>query len=776
MDALLGKLRDFDALRDSRDADRCDGVSVRTLPSNPPEYARHELARSLSPAVCEALNALGIERLYQHQWEAIGKIQQRANVVIVSPPASGKTLCFTVPIAMEVMRKPESHALMIYPMKALANDQRFQLERFVSRIEGSHIESWLYDGDTPEEHRKVIRQCPPHVLITNPEMLHLSFLQHCEQWEDYLRRLRYVVIDEIHEYRGYFGTNVGLLLRRFMRKLQELEANPQLILASATCANGLEHAERLTGQSFELVHAPRALAPRRHLAFINPDIPSYSFHRIFLLRIARAALACLASNYSTIVFCPTRRFAEEASQLARRDAADFHLDAEAVVPYRGGFLADQRRDIEDGLRTGRYRIVFSTNALEIGIDIGKLDVCILAGFPDSVMSAWQRIGRAGRSWDEDAYVLFYAFNNPVDQFYVENIDAFLNRPLHEIMLGIDNEELMARHIPCLLYERSSAITEDDGPVLGRAFCNAALEKQKTFRPVRTPRYRPHNTVPIRNIYGGQFRLVYKGHEIGTISASQVQREAYVGAIYRHFGKSYLVESHGEDEILLGEAEPDHRTEPMLYSTVTVEEILSGKRLREVVSWYYGALRIYDNFAGYRVIDEAADQVVDERRIQAPTAVSRVVRACWSSIETDRLAKMHDLYDRLRVVERLVRIGMPFVIPCDRHDVDGLSSGQFPMTAYWYETVPGGIGIAEKLFTVWPVALRQGIRVAEACDCESGCPRCIFVGRWEKNVESLDKCGGVELAQELLIYDTDDRYEIFDPQMHQWVDSLTRRGA
>lgn len=377
-------------------------------------------------------------------------------------------------------------------------------------------------------------------------MLHQSFLGWSEQWEHFLSNLQVVIIDEMHEYRGFFGTNCALLLRRFLRKVAELGARPQLILATATCANPIEHAQRLTGRtSFRLVRASNNLRPTRHFAFINPSIPDFRFHDIYRLRIARAALACLKQGLTTLVFCPSRMFAESAAKRAKQDAVQFGLDPGVIVPYRAGYTPEERRDIEDGLRVGRYRVVFCTNALEIGIDIGRLDCCVLAGFPDSVMSAWQRIGRTGRAWDKTAYVLFYGMNNAIDQFFTSNIDAFLTKPLDEILVGVDNEELIARHVPYLLSEAGWELDDEDRTIVGTPLFQAAEAVARTRRAVagHKPSYQQ---LDIRGAQGAILHLKRQrtGQEIGTISEAQRFREAYVGAIYNHMGETFRVVAQG----------------------------------------------------------------------------------------------------------------------------------------------------------------------------------------------------------------------------------------
>lgn len=487
MDELLASLRKFDALRDTATDGRADTVLTRVLPSCQPAFARRGYLERFPAFMRDALRQLGVAELYAHQAQAIDRILAGSDVVLEAPTASGKTLCFNIPLVLTLLDDPQSYALMVHPMKALSNDQRRQfndLARALEKAGKRPLESWPFDADLDRDHRKFLKDRPPAVILTNPDMLHQSFLGWQDQWVKFLSKLRFVVLDETHEYRGYFGANVALLLRRFFARLHQLGVHPQIVLATATCGNAEEHAFRLTGRRCPLVRATAAMRPERHFAFINPDIPAFRFHEIYRLRVARAALACVAHGLSTLIFCPSRRFAEEAAIRAKRDAGDQGINPETIAPYRSGYEAELRREIENGLRTGPYKAVFSTNALEIGVDIGRLDVCILAGFPDSVLSAWQRIGRVGRSWDKKAYVFFYAFNNPFDRFFASNIDPFLDKPLDEILIGVDNEELMARHLPYLVHECGAAFTPELAKHLGRPlfdFARKAMEGKSLSR-------------------------------------------------------------------------------------------------------------------------------------------------------------------------------------------------------------------------------------------------------------------------------------------------------
>ncbi len=770
MDELLSNLRRFDALRDVTADGRADTVLTRVLPSRPPEFAPTSYLDRFPAAVRRALASQGIDALYAHQAEAIDRILAGDDVVLEVPTAAGKTLCFNIPLALALLQDQRSHGLMVHPMKALSNDQRRQFEEIAGSLEGEgmarrRLESWVFDGDLDHEHRRLLKVHPPAVLFTNPEMLHQSFLGWQEQWVKFLSALRLLILDEIHEYRGFFGTNVALLLRRFFARLSQLGAHPQVVLATATCGNAEEHAYRLTGRRCALVRATEAMCPERHMAFINPDIPDFRFHEIYRLRIARAALACVAGGLSTLVFCPSRRFAEEAAIRAKRDAADYQIDPETIAPYRSGYEAELRREIEDGLRSGRFKGVFTTNALEIGVDIGRLDVCILAGFPDSVLSAWQRIGRVGRRWDKKAYVLFYAFNNPFDRFFASNIDAFLNKPLDAILIGVDNEELMGRHLPYLVYECGADFTPELANHLGRPFFDFARKAMEGKKPAKGigPSYQ---RLSIRGGSGATYRLMYRGKEIGDISDVHLFREAYVGAIYNHFGKSYRVTAHAAGEVHLEDAEPHLRTEGIFWTVTQGAEIFDGIRYAENLVACYGRLTVFENFGGFRVVDSRSGEVVDEERSQLARPLN--VRGFWLELTDPSIlggnTNLRDLFG----VEQLLRIGAPFVVPCDRHDLGTLTTAKHPPAVYLYETVPGGIGVAEKALEVWPTVIDTAIGIAQRCACKHGCPSCLVPARLPVGFEEPRKELAITIARRFLDMAETSMRERFDPTIHAWV--------
>ena len=707
LSTFKSRLVEFDALRETDEivSDTVERIEAQFAKAWPTRlrFAVSSPSSERRRSVQDLLSAQGINRLYQHQADAINRSLGGADVVLEAPTASGKTVAFSAPIRQTLVREP-GHALMIYPMKALAFDQLAQIKRLCDPLSVD-----TYDGDTPVSHRDFLRTKPPHILLTNPEYLNMSFLAWRDKWNGFLRTLRYIVIDEMHEYRGFFGGNMALLLRRFFLHLSRIGATPTVFLCTATCANPAEHARNLTGREVEVVSAGSAMRPRRHFMFVKPDIRDYRYREILRLRVEQASLAALAEGLQTLVFCPTKRFLEEAFGECRRKAKDLRLDPEAVSVFHADLKSEDRQNIQHRLKAGGVGVVFTTNALELGLDIGGLDNVILAGFPSSVMSAWQQIGRAGRGWDKDAFVLFYAMNDPIDRFLVRNLGAFLTKALDEIVVDPENEELIDNHLSMLASETDGELHAADETVLGKAFYEAA--RREAAKPPTN--YRPHRHLNMRGDLGQRFRLRFGDEDVGHISGTRKFREAYIGAIFTFFGRRYIVRSHEEDGVVLADTKPYLRTEGSFFTTVYTDSIFDGLSFGDF-EVYYGSVNVVTNFTGYKQVDSRTDEVVGFGGAAAAENRNNL-HALWVYVPEGRNAD-----GALGALEHLMRVGAMFVIPADRFDTSTCSRmGERPMTFY-YENYSGGIGVAKKLFDVWGNALAKGIEIAEHCSCRKGC--------------------------------------------------------
>lgn len=746
---LRERMREFDALRDT------DKIQSATIDGVEPQFAdrwpaqllfqisrqqdSRGRARRTSLSVRNALKKVGVSQLYSHQYEAITRSLRGADVVLESPTASGKTVSFMAPLLYTIARDRDSHALMIYPMKALAFDQWSQIKELCKVLS---IESHTYDGDTPKQTRDLVRKNPPPILLTNPEYLNASFLGWCEQWKDFLQNLKYVVIDEMHEYRGFFGGNMALLLRRFFLHLNRIGASPRIFLSTATCHNPAEHAKNLVGRDVEVVSARNAMRPRRHFMFVKPDIPEYQYWEILRLRVVCASLAALAEGLQILVFCPTKRFLEEAFRDCRRKAEDLGLDPSKskLSAFHADLKGDDRQEIQRRVRSGEIAVVFATNALELGVDIGGLDGIILSGFPPNTMSAWQQIGRAGRRWDKDAFVLFYAMNDPIDRFFVGNMKGFLNKPLDELVVDPDNDTLIENHLAMLIHESDGNTQPSDEAVIGSAFYNAVKDCGK---PMKVHRYRPHQQLKMRGGMGKSFDLRINGEDVGQISAMRRFREAYIGSVFTFFGRKYRVRSHEEKTVILEDVEQYRKTEAGFFNVVTIADVFDGVTYDDL-QVYYGAVNLVINFTGYKLIDERTGEATPGGLSQAH--YENNLHAFWMSVPTS--AGSHAV-GAIGGLEHLIRVGAMFVLPADRFDTSTYSiAGETP-TAFYYENYSGGIGLARKLFGVWKAVLTKGVEVAEGCACRHSCPNCIEPAKSYDISAKIDKVHGVELAKSLL---------------------------
>ena len=737
-----------------------DWVGERTSPRKEPEFADREVLNSLSFNLRHALGLNGVRRLYKHQSDAVKLAFEGHNVVLQSPTASGKTLAFQIPMLETLIADPDAHALMIYPTKALAKDQEQQLTDIIQHMPLREVTIDSYDGDTPRDPRSIrqaIKQNPPQILRTNPDMLHSSFLGWAEQWEEFYRNLKWVIVDEIHEYRGYFGSNVALLLRRLSYHLrQKYDIQPQFFLSSATCNNALDHAQQLTGLNFVQVGANTDMRPERQYWAVNLDMPDAGYWDQLKDRVVSAALSCLQEDKSVLVFCPTRVFAEDCKRAADRIMDEFRENGrvtdgnEVVQVFRGGLSTEQREDIQERMQEGEIKVVFATNALEVGLNVGGLDGIIMAGFPNNMMSARQQIGRAGRSWKRDAFVLFFPRNNPLDRYYAGNVSEFVDRPLDDLVANHENTVLVERHLPCLLFETGSVDNGRD--LLGDALFTLGMEKQASYR--RSRRNRPHHRVDIRGAGGTTYDLMLGKRQIGSMSGYQRFREAYEDAVYLHGGESYRVsavttKASGSAEIELVELKEEERylrTNPKSSATLSGEDPYEGYRWRSragTVELFYGQLTVTERI---HLVEELDERTSGRIRTWEPERASSSffwdAEACWWNFEGDMkfspAAKL--------ALEQILRLGTLFTLLADEHDVVPQAVGQTD-SAYVVESYEGGIGIASQLLRRWKEVLEKGIAFAESCTkCEDGCPQCIVPPRMR---EQPDKKGGLALARDLL---------------------------
>ena len=677
--------------------------------------------------------------------------------MLESPTASGKTLAFTVPLLDSQLRNPAAHALMIYQMNALSFDQLEKIREFCDLLE---ITVDTYIRETGEARRREIRENPPRILLTNPEYLNDSFLGWREKhWNQngFLGNLCYLVIDEMHLYHGYFGNNMTLLLRRFFLQLHRLGASPRVFLSTATCANPDKHAEILTGRIVKHVKPCKDMSPTRHFLFVKPEDTEGRNWKNLSLRIERAVLAMLERDLRALVFCPSINFLENARRNCTRVAEKKGLDTSSLAVYHSRLPDEEKVQTRQKIRSGEHTVIFTTNSLEVGLDIGGLDGIVLAGFPSNVMSAWQRIGRAGRNWENDAFVLFFALNDPWDQYFVSDVKSFLRKSLDELVVDPTNEHMINSHMDSLMEETNGVIRPDDKPILGEAFYSAAVEAAKTFRPRRRSfgrmRESPQRKLSARGLRGdnrGTYILEIEGEEIGkNIPDIWRFRHAFKGAIFTFGGNRYCVDGHDttgdKKKIVLKEEPLAQRTEAIFHNYINVDEEFDCRHFDDFTI-FYGEVNLNIKFDSYSVVDEASDAVLErmEPEPQEKFYERTNLHAIWiefSGEDQDAIG----IYTLLQ----LLRDGARFAVPADRFDTSAFSRLD-ESTVFLHENHRGGIGIVKRLFDFWHEALEAGIKRAQNCPdkCVTGCPLCMAPAKyWDTGGGEVDKqkdIGAVEM--------------------------------
>ena len=705
--------------------------------------------RHLPPAVADILQAAGVSSLYSHQAEGIGKALDGENVVVATPTASGKTLVYNVPVIATLLANPAAHALYIFPLKALEQDQYNELRTLLLSL-GRGLSVDIYDGDTPAQRRRQIRAAPPNVLITTPDMLHAGLLAFHEAWAAFLARLRYVVIDELHTYSGVFGTHVLHLLRRLNRLCAAYGSRPAYMTSSATIGNPEHLASTLVNRRFHTVSENGAPAAARHVVFVNPaESPQALAAR--LLRMS------VTSGLRTIVFTRARVITE----LIYRSATQRHPELRAVISsYRAGYLPEERRQIEAALNSGELLGVVSTSALELGIDIGSLDVCILVGYPGSIVNTWQRAGRVGRGGRE-ALIILIAGRDALDQFLIKYPEHFLGRRVEDAVVDPGNAYILKDHLACAARETPLGRDEPEYAIPGwRAAVDELVRDGVLLQSAdgeswHAARKQPHRRVNLRSI-GASWTLYDRGtgSPIGTVSGGQVYGECHDGAIYLHRGRQYLIT--GRDPAK-GHIHAEAVEVPYYTRTQTEKEteILDTLRSRPMPGFLskLGRLKVRSQVVGYEKIRVRDGARLSQHPLESPVEHLETV-GFWLELESQyqQDLKRHAFHTMgsLHAIEHAMKSLYPLLALSNRTDVGGICYPLHPQLGkgaiFVYDYYPGGIGLAEKGFQMLDRLLDMTLNLVETCDCERGCPSCIHFPTCGAGNVPLDKAGCVHLLR------------------------------
>lgn len=745
-----GNLADFLAdLEQSCDVKR-QIAHHRLIPASPASYG--ECARPWSAAARRILSDGGM-RLFSHQAKAMDFIRAGKSVMVSTHTASGKSLIYNLPFHEGFLRDPDIKGLYLFPLKALAQDQRAAFQRLSSSWPAEARPSVeLYDGDTPDALRRKIRKSPPAVLMTNPEMLHLSLLAYHESWAGFLANLAYIVVDEAHCYRGIFGSHMAQLFRRLNRICANYGADPVYVFCSATLGNPLDLAQKLSGKDdIELIDESGAPKAPRHFIFMDPEKSSAAC-AIDLLKKA------LARDLRTIVYCQSRRMTELISIWASSGSEELRGQISA---YRAGFLPEERREIEARMSGGDLKAVVSTSALELGIDIGGLDLCILAGYPGTITQTLQRGGRVGRAGREAA-VMVVAGDDALDQYFIRNPQDFFARPLEKAVINPFNALIMERHLECAAAELRLRAGE---PWLARPEVSAAVEKlcaDNVLLPCAgggwaAARARPHGGIDLRGCGKSYAIEDQDGNIIGGIDGFRAWRECHPGAVYIHRGRHYLIDSidGGRMRILAKEAAVSWHTRIRARKETEILELLEKKEAGRC-GLLRCRLKITERITGYEKRSNRDGRLLGVLPLDAPEYVFETEGLCFvipDAVRNKLEAAFMHFMGSIHAMEHAVIGLLPLEIVADRNDFGGISIPLHPQlglaAVFVYDALPGGAGLAHAAFNAGAGILESTLRAISSCPCEDGCPGCIQSPKCGAGNRPLSKDGAVMLLKEIL---------------------------
>lgn len=695
-----------------------------------------EFPEDIHPLLLESLQKKGINMLYTHQKEAYDAVMQGKSVVAVTPTASGKTLCYNLPVIQSILQEQSSRALYMFPTKALAQDQKSEINELVQ--EGNlSLNCYTYDGDTPANIRQKVRKAG-HIVITNPDMLHSAILPHHTKWVSLFENLRYVVIDELHIYRGVFGSHVANVIRRLKRICSFYGSDPVFICTSATIANPLELAEKLTEKHMCLIDNNGAPSGEKHFVFYNPPIVNkpLNIRRSAVLEVKELAGKFLKNKIQTIVFARSR-VRVEILLTYLQELVKFQLGPKSIRGYRGGYLPTERRQIEKGLRNGSIYGVVSTNALELGVDIGQLQVCIMTGYPGNIASAWQQAGRAGRRHGI-SLVIMVASSNPLDQYIIGHPDYFFKRSPETARINPDNLIIAIDHIKCASYE----LPFNEGEKFGSMETEEVLEYLAEERILYKNRGKWHwmnDSFPAHNISlrsASQENVVIIDYSdvanvkvIGEMDRFSAMTLLHEEAIYLHQGIQYQVEKLDweEKKAFVREVAVDYYTDANLEVELKVLEE-DKLRCRDDAEIGYGDVSVLAMATIFKKIKFETHENIGSGPISLPEEELHT-NAAWISLNRDSCGLSEERLDQgLIGMAHALRSIAPLFVMCDAGDIHVVPQvkalhNEKP-TIFFYDRYPGGIGLSEKIYEGMEMILQEAYQMVKGCSCDSGCPSCI----------------------------------------------------
>ncbi len=725
-----------------------------------------ELDTPLVSSLQDCLNERGLLPLYTHQAEAVNSAPQGRNVMVATSSASGKTLCYNIPVLQALLTEPSSRALYLFPTKALAQDQLRGLRELFCPSLLKMGEFATFDGDTPQAERAEIRK-RARIILTNPDMLHIGILPNHQSWSRLLRHLRYVVVDEAHIYRGVFGSHVACVLRRLRRLCQLYGSNPQFICCSATIANPSEHAERLVGLPFKVIDNDGSPHGGKDFVFWNPPIidEAKSVRRSANSEATNLFTELVSRNIRTLTFAHSRRLTELIYNYSRQRLAEASPTlAKQIKPYRAGYLPQERRQIEQELFSGQLLGVVATTALELGIDIGDLEATVLTGYPGSVASTWQQAGRSGRGKDESLSFLI-GLDNPLDQYFMRHPDFFFQKSFENALVNPDNPYILRAHLLCAAWELPLSSEDESffGSLLAQersGLGGQGLLKERGRKWYLSPAIAyPAQSINIRSTSGENFAIIDTSTDslLETVEASVAFFQVHPGAIYLHQGESYLV-----TELDLASrtayAKPTTATYYTQSKDITDLHIVRVTRDKSCgqVKVYLGEVEVTTTVVGFKKKAQFTEEVIGEEPLDLPPQHFPTV-ALWFDLPPEAVARLVkagvDFAGGLHATEHAAIAILPLFALCDRNDIGGVSTPSHPDTGraqiFIYDAYPGGIGIAERGFDLVKELWQATLKAITECPCQDGCPSCIHSPKCGNNNKPLDKKAARILLEGLL---------------------------
>ena len=738
------------------------------------------LKQPLLRSLVEAIRANGTKQLYLHQAAAIDAARAGQDVVVATSTASGKTLCYNVPVLESIAQSSQARALYLFPTKALAQDQLRALKELIDqtrRVTEKNTNGLpvftprfgTYDGDTPKSSRTRLRR-DANIILTNPDMLHVGVLPNHRLWSHFLKNLKFVVVDEAHIYRGVFGSHIAVILRRLTRLCQLYGNRPQFICCSATIANPGEHIERLTGRRPQVIDQDGSPQAPKQFALWNPPFidQKKTGRRSANSEAANLFAELIRHEVRNITFTKARVVAELILSYTRQalDRTDPELK-DRIASYRAGYLAEQRREIEQALYHGQLIGVTATSALELGVDVGGLDATVSVGYPGTVASLWQQAGRAGRGHSGSLAILV-GLDNPLDQYFMRHPDQLFGRPHEHALIDPGNIYVLEQHLPCAAHEQP--LGPEDETHFGQGFVEAmvSLEEQQivVYEPDHNKWYYrgsayPAQGVSIRSVGGRPITLVDKSGKsskrLEEMDEAAAFSRVHPGAIYMHQGESYMVTELNLQtaEAALQPANVDYYTQPRERSEIDIVRSIRHRQLK-FCTVYWGVVRVTQQVVGYRRVRQFSEANLGDTPLDMP-ANTFETRGLWWDIPpawAKQLARRGwDFLGGLHAIEHAAIGMLPLFAMCDRWDIGGLSTGMHPATRqpqiFIYDGHPGGVGISEQGFNLLTDLWEATLASIVECPCDDGCPSCIYSPKCGNNNEPLDKFAAGWILESLL---------------------------